>query len=303
MRVDRLATARELAQARLVEVAVLAQRERPRDRRRGHVQHVRRVPGRALAAERGALAHAEAVLLVDDGDRERIEADRVLDQGMGADDERAGAVREVRERLRAPRRRRRAGQQRERDRLGAEQPLDRREVLLGERLGRGHQGPLKALLDGPQQRVHRHDGLARPDLAHQQPLRWRAPASSAASDLDRGELVGGQLERKPALEPAPRQLALAWQRDRGGAGVLAGAARVQRELLVEELFEGEPLAPALGQRGGAEVHRLERLAAAREARARPQAAGQRVADLAQRRSLRRSPSARICVLESPSLAA
>ena len=38
--------------------------------------------------------------------------------------------------------------------------LDRREVLLGERLGRCHQRALVAVLDRPQQRVQRDHGLA-----------------------------------------------------------------------------------------------------------------------------------------------
>ena len=39
-------------------------------------------------AQRGALAHAEAVLLVDYGDREGVEADVGLDQGVRADEQR-----------------------------------------------------------------------------------------------------------------------------------------------------------------------------------------------------------------------
>jgi hypothetical protein len=40
-----------------------------------------------LRVEGRALADAEAVLLVDHGDRERGELDGLLDQGVGADDE------------------------------------------------------------------------------------------------------------------------------------------------------------------------------------------------------------------------
>src|SRR4029079_3560335 len=48
------------------QVAVHGQRERPRDRRRGHVQDVRR----ASLGQGFALLHAEAVLLVADRDGE-----------------------------------------------------------------------------------------------------------------------------------------------------------------------------------------------------------------------------------------
>ena len=50
-----------------VEVAVEDEREGARDGRRGHDQNVRAV---ALAAERGALRHAEPLLLVAHGERE-----------------------------------------------------------------------------------------------------------------------------------------------------------------------------------------------------------------------------------------
>ena len=63
------------------EVAVHRQRERPRDRRRGHVEHVRA----PALGERRALLDAEAVLLVDDRDREVGELDLALDQRVRAD--------------------------------------------------------------------------------------------------------------------------------------------------------------------------------------------------------------------------
>ena len=87
VRRDRPAAGRELAQDGHVEVAVGGERERARDRRRGHVQHVRREALRRLAVERAALVDAEAVLLVDDGDRQPVELDRLLDQRVGADEQ------------------------------------------------------------------------------------------------------------------------------------------------------------------------------------------------------------------------
>ncbi len=104
-RVDRLAPSRQLAQRARVEIAVAGERERARDRRRGHVQHVRR----ALALQRRALAHAEAVLLVDDGERERAEDDVGLDQRVRADEQRQLAAGELAEDLATARGARRAG--------------------------------------------------------------------------------------------------------------------------------------------------------------------------------------------------
>ena len=80
---------------------MLDERERARDRRGGHVQDVRgRGPSRRLRVERGALADAEAVLLVDDGDGEAGEADVGLDQRVRADDEAQLAGGELAERCR-----------------------------------------------------------------------------------------------------------------------------------------------------------------------------------------------------------
>ena len=108
---DRLAAPRQLAQHRHVEVAVVAERERARDRRGGHVQVVRALPGGAGRGQRRPLADAEAVLLVDDDHAEPVELDRVLDQRVRADDQRQLAGRELAEQVRAAARRRRAGQQ------------------------------------------------------------------------------------------------------------------------------------------------------------------------------------------------
>ena len=84
-RLDRLAAGRHLVDDGDVEVAVQRQRERARDRRRRHHEHVRRVRGlRALLAQGGALHDAEAVLLVDDGDAEVVEAHAALDQRVRA---------------------------------------------------------------------------------------------------------------------------------------------------------------------------------------------------------------------------
>src|SRR5919108_3276933 len=64
-----------------VEVAIDGLRERARNRRRGHVQYVRR-----MSAEGAALFHTEAVLLVDYGDREVLPLDAFLDESVRSDD-------------------------------------------------------------------------------------------------------------------------------------------------------------------------------------------------------------------------
>ena len=62
-----LAARRQLVEHADVEVAEERHRERAGDGRGGHDQHVR---VQALVAERGALQHAELVLLVDDAERQ-----------------------------------------------------------------------------------------------------------------------------------------------------------------------------------------------------------------------------------------
>jgi hypothetical protein len=85
VRGDRPSALRQLAQACHVEVAVLGQCQRARDRRCRHMQHVGRQVFGALAIQRRALAYAEAVLLVHDRHREAVENNVVLDQSMRAD--------------------------------------------------------------------------------------------------------------------------------------------------------------------------------------------------------------------------
>jgi hypothetical protein len=84
-RLDGLAAGRQLIDHGDVEVAVDGEGERARDGRGGHDEHVRRVGAEgALLAQGGALHDAEAVLLIDDGEAEVVEADAALDQRVRA---------------------------------------------------------------------------------------------------------------------------------------------------------------------------------------------------------------------------
>ena len=121
VRPDRLAAARKLAQHREVEVAVARQRERPRDRRGRHVESVWRAVGARLGVQCGPLPDPEPVLFVDDGDRQPGKADGLLDQRVGADDQRQLTGRELREQIGAPARRRRPGEEADRHELPGQQ--------------------------------------------------------------------------------------------------------------------------------------------------------------------------------------
>src|SRR5664279_2112341 len=115
---------------------------------------------------------------------EGAETDIGLDQRMRAHDQRQLAAGELGEDVPAPARGRRAAQQRRRDRLGADQSLDSREMLLGQGLRGRHQRRLVSVLDRAQHRVQRHHRLAAAHLPHQQPLH-RARPREIRADLAR----------------------------------------------------------------------------------------------------------------------
>ena len=164
---DRLAVRRRQRELADVEVAVDGQRQRARDRRRGQVQDVRA----ASLDERASLADAEAVLLVDDGDGEVVEVDLLLDERVRADDELGVARRDA---AAGPPRARVARSElvsrRHADAERRTELVDRQEVLLGERLRRGHERSLVARLDGAQERVQGDDRLPGGHVSLQQPL-------------------------------------------------------------------------------------------------------------------------------------
>ena len=128
-----------------VEVGVEHLAERPRDRRRGHEQDVRRAAA-GLRLERAALLDAEAVLLVDDDQPEVGERHRLLDAARGCRRRPApGPMRDAPRSALARVGLERAGQQRHADpELGSSSAPTRLEVLAREQVGRREQGALAA---------------------------------------------------------------------------------------------------------------------------------------------------------------
>ena len=88
-RLDRTASRGQLVEDHDIEVAVVGERQRPRDRRGRHDQHVRFA---ALGLERHALVQPEPVLLVHDGQRQVGERHALLHQRVGPDHEVDAAV-------------------------------------------------------------------------------------------------------------------------------------------------------------------------------------------------------------------
>ena len=164
--VDRLAAGRLLAQFRDIHVTEIGQHQSARDRRRGEHQHV---DSFAFLRQRQPLVHAEAVLLVDDGEREIVEGNVLLEQGMGAEQEIDVAEGEPVEDFLARRSALAAGEDGDMQARRFGQRLDGVEVLAGEDFGRRHEGGLPAGLDHGRRRQQRHHGLAGADIALQQP--------------------------------------------------------------------------------------------------------------------------------------
>ena len=121
----------------------------------------------ALCAEVHALAHPEAVLLVDDGEAEVAEGDVLLEERVGADEDVDLAGRQRGEPGGALGALVAAGQDVEPHPGGLGERLQRQEVLAGEDLGRGHQRRLAAGLDGGEHGEERDQGLAGADVALQ----------------------------------------------------------------------------------------------------------------------------------------
>ncbi len=164
-----------------------------RDRRRGEGENV---DAGAQALELLLLAHAEAVLLVEDHQPEVVIAHRGLEQLVGADDDVHLAGGEIGEHgvlllLRAE----------TREQLDTHGPVGETVaevlvVLLGEEGGGHHHRHLMPLLDANEGRAHRDLGLAEADIATHDPVHRLFRGEVVDHGRDRALLVRGLLEGK-----------------------------------------------------------------------------------------------------------
>ena len=117
-------------------------------------------------------------------------------------------------------------------------------MLLGQGLGRRHQRRLVAGFERPQHRVDGDHGLARADLAHQQPLH-RLARVEVGVDRRRRRPAGRRSARRAASRASARPVSPALPKPRRRPRRALGAlARSEQRLVEEQLFEGEPLARA-----------------------------------------------------------
>ena len=161
-RVDRLASRRHLVDHRDVHVGVQRHRERPWNRRRGHDQLMRQ---HTFRAQRHALVNAEAVLFVDDDERELCELDVPLKQRMRSDDDERFAACNRLALARAFCGRHTTGQQANGNTEWFEPRREIEIVLFRENLRRRHDRRLTAMFRRANGGERRDDGLAAADVA------------------------------------------------------------------------------------------------------------------------------------------
>ncbi len=132
-----------------------------------------------------------------------------------------------------------AGHQLDAEARPRQQPTDGLRVLLGEDLGRRHEGGLQSVFHGQHGREHGDDGLARADVALQQAVHRLGALHVFADLLERRALAGRQLERQHAAQRLADAIV-----DANGVrlplGVRLAASQQQPHLEAEELFEDQP---------------------------------------------------------------
>ena len=233
--IDRLAAGRLFAQFGDVHVAEVSQHQRARDRRRAQHQHI---DGLALVGEREPFAHAEAVLFVDHGERQRLEDHVVLDQRMGADQQIDLAGFEPRQDLAPLLALLAAGQDRDAKAGALGQRRDGLDVLAREDFGRRHQRGLLAGLGDGRGGEQRHHRLAGADIALQQPQHPHRLAQILGDGGDRLALRGRQRIGQ-GVDDLVAQMAVAGVAVAGRTPQLRAHQR-QRQLTGQQFVEGKP---------------------------------------------------------------
>ena len=233
-RVDLRASRRLFGQRGNVHVAEVSQDESARNRRRGHHQ---KIGGLALARQGETLAHAKAMLFVDDGEAEIAKRDALLKQRVCADRDVDFASDKRGKRRASLGRFITAGDDGDAQARRFGQRLHARVVLARQNFSRRHQCRLPSGLDDIGHRQQRDDGLARADIALQQPQHALGRGEIGADIGERSCLRSGQAERQRRDDCR----AVAPRADAGAPGQHAHPRphQQQRQLIGEQLVEGE----------------------------------------------------------------
>ena len=250
---------RQVAQARQAHV------ERPRDRGRGEREQI---DLGAQCLDALLVAHAEAVLLVDDQQAEPLEADVFLQQPMGADDDVQTAVGHLGEQALALLAGAHAAECGHPDGPVGETIGEALVMLLGEQGGRHQHADLIAGGGRGEGRAQRDFGLAEADIAADHAIHRRAGGEIGQHLVDGPLLVGrlgeGEIGGEPgvvvgighhrgALTRGPTGLDLQ-QFGRGVAGALRGLLARLRPALVAEPMQRRAVAVGAGEA----VHEMQR---------------------------------------------
>jgi hypothetical protein len=194
---DRQALLRRRGDHREVAQAFQRQAERARDRRRGQRQHVHRG---AQRLQRFLLAHAEAVLLVDDDEAEALELHILLQQAVGADQDVDLALAQKLDGLVLFLRRLETRNLGDLDRHVGEAVAEVLVVLLGQQRGRAQYRHLLAVGHGDEGGAHGDLGLAEADVAADQAVHRLAGFHVLDHGIDGRLLVGRFLEAEAVGE-------------------------------------------------------------------------------------------------------
>src|SRR5687768_7834580 len=116
-------------------------------------------------------------------------------------------------------------------------------VLLGEKLGGGHDGGLVSILHGKESGKEADDCLAAADVTLQQPMHLPVAAHVGKDLADCSVLSRGETVRKILLETA-RQLASIPKRNTAPLGARQGIAATMEDVDEQQLLESQSRAAA-----------------------------------------------------------
>ena len=247
VRGDRLSPRGQPLEHRQVQVAEHRHRHGARDGRGGHDEQVRAGVGPPQGL---ALVHAEAVLLVDDGQGQLGEAHLLGEQGVRPHGDPGLAGGQGQQGLAAcggleragdqhdPRGRAVAGPEGAGLRKRAHQAQQGTVVLRGEHLGGRHQGGLAAGVHDLQHRPQGHERLARAHVPLQQPAHRGLPGQLGGQLLPHRHLAGRERERQAGVQGL-EQAAGPRRAGHGGHRPLPVPAPGERGLDKQRLTQGQ----------------------------------------------------------------
>ena len=195
---DGRAPRRQLIDGRHIEVGVVTHGQRARNRRGRHHQQMRLLPVRRhLAAQRQALCHAKAVLLVNDRQRQIFKHHFVLNHGVRADHQTGLAAGNQGQCFAPFLGFLAAGEPRGLNAHRLEPADEFAKVLLSQDFSRRHQGALPASVHAAGGRQRRHHGFARADIALQQAVHRHIFLQVSVNLMADALLRCGQPKRQP----------------------------------------------------------------------------------------------------------